>query len=74
MPTCCCWIGTSVGISQFLGGLQMHSFGAEVALLLIFVLSIGTARVRWAQLERLMRQLEAANFKAIDINNSNEFV
>lgn len=52
----------------------MLGFGAGVPLLVFFMLSIGTARALWLQLERLMHQLQAANFQAIDFNNFNEFL
>lgn len=52
----------------------MLGFGAGVALLVFFVLSIGTAGALWVQLERLMRQLKVGNFKAIDFDNFNEFL
>jgi hypothetical protein len=42
-------------------------------LLVSFLLSIATAGALWAQLVRLMQQVEAGNFKAVDFDNFDEF-
>lgn len=68
------WAGTILGITLFLGGsLQVFGFGAGTALLAAFVLSLLTAGALWMQLERLMEQVEAGNFKAVDFDNFDEF-
>jgi len=38
-----------------------------------FVLSLGTAGALWVQLERLMEQVQAGNFKAVDFDNFDQF-
>jgi hypothetical protein len=68
------WIGLVVGVTLFIGGsLQVFGFGAGTALLVAFLLSIATAGALWAQLVRLMQQVEAGNFKAVDFDNFDEF-
>jgi hypothetical protein len=37
------------------------------------VLSLLTGGALWAQLERLMQQVEQGNFKAVDFDNFDEF-
>jgi hypothetical protein len=68
------YIGVVLGITLFIGGsLQVFGFSAGVALLASFVLSIATAGALWVQLERLMAQVEAGNFRAVDFDNFDEF-
>ena len=68
------WIGLVVGVTLFIGGsLQVFGFGAGAALLVAFLLSLATAGALWAQLVRLMQQVEAGNFKAVDFDNFDEF-
>ena len=73
-PTVLPWIGLVVGVTLFIGGsLQVFGFGAGAALLVAFLLSIATAGALWTQLVRLMQQVEAGNFKAVDFDNFDEF-
>ena len=68
------WSGLLLGVTLFIGGsLQVFGFGAGTALLVAFLLSIATAGALWAQLVRLMQQVEAGNFKAVDFDNFDEF-
>ena len=68
------WIGLVVGVTLFIGGsLQVFGFGAGTALLVAFLLSLATAGALWAQLVRLMQQVEDGNFKAVDFDNFDEF-
>jgi hypothetical protein len=68
------YIGVVIGVTLFIGGsLQVFGFGAGTALLVAFLLSIATAGALWAQLVRLMQQVEAGNFKAVDFDNFDEF-
>lgn len=68
------WIGLVVGVTLFIGGsLQVFGFGAGTALLVAFLLSMATAGALWAQLVRLMQQVQAGNFKAVDFDNFDEF-
>lgn len=68
------FIGVVLGITLFIGGsLQVFGFSAGVALLVSFVLSMATAGALWVQLERLMAQVEAGNFRAVDFDNFDEF-
>jgi hypothetical protein len=68
------YIGVVIGITLFIGGsLQVFGFSAGVALLVSFVLSIATAGALWVQLERLMAQVEAGNFRAVDFDNFDQF-
>jgi hypothetical protein len=68
------WAGTILGITLFLGGsLQVFGFGSGTALLVAFLLSLLTAGALWVQLERLMAQVEAGNFKAVDFDNFDQF-
>lgn len=68
------WIGLVLGVTLFLGGcLQVFGFAGGAALLVAFVLSLATAGALWVQLTRLMRQVEAGNFRAVDFDNFDEF-
>ena len=68
------WVGLLLGVTLFIGGsLQVFGFGAGTALLVAFLLSIATAGALWVQLVRLMQQVEAGNFKAVDFDNFDEF-
>ena len=68
------WTGLVLGVTLFIGGsLQVFGFGSGAALLVAFLLSIATAGALWAQLVRLMQQVEAGNFKAVDFDNFDEF-
>ncbi len=68
------WIGLLLGVTLFIGGsLQVFGFAAGAALLVAFLLSLATAGALWAQLVRLMQQVEAGNFKAVDFDNFDEF-
>ena len=48
-------------------------FAAGAALLVALLLSLLTGGALFAQLERLMEQVEAGNFKAVDFDNFDEF-
>ena len=66
--------GTLIGVTLFIGCcLQIFGFSAGVALLVAFVLSLLTGGALFAQLERLMQQVESGNFKAVDFDNFDEF-
>ena len=66
--------GTLIGITLFIGCcLQIFGFSAGAALLVAFVLSLLTGGALFAQLERLMQQVESGNFKAVDFDNFDEF-
>ncbi len=68
------YIGIVVGVTLFIGGaLQVFGFASGAALLVSFVLSIGTAGALWAQLERLMEQVENGTFSAVDFDNFDQF-
>jgi hypothetical protein len=68
------YIGIVVGVTLFIGGaLQVFGFASGAALLVSFVLSIGTAGALWAQLERLMQQVEDGTFSAVDFDNFDQF-
>jgi hypothetical protein len=68
------WIGLVLGVTLFIGGsLQVFGFGAGAALLVAFLLSLATAGALWVQLVRLMEQVQAGNFKAVDFDNFDEF-
>jgi len=68
------YTGVVIGVTLFIGGsLQVFGFASGAALLVSFVLSIGTASALWVQLERLMAQVEAGNFKAVDFDNFDQF-
>ena len=68
------YTGILVGVTLFIGGsLQVFGFSSGAAYLSALVLSILTGGALWAQLERLMAQVEAGNFKAVDFDNFDEF-
>ena len=68
------YAGLVVGVTLFIGGsLQVFGFAGGTALLVAFVLSLLTAGALWVQLQRLMAQVEAGNFKAVDFDNFDEF-
>ena len=66
--------GTLLGITLFIGCcLQIFGFAAGAALLVALLLSLLTGGALFAQLERLMQQVESGNFKAVDFDNFDEF-
>jgi len=68
------WTGTILGTTLFIGGsLQVFGFGGGTALLVALLLSLLTAGALWVQLERLMEQVQAGNFKAVDFDNFDQF-
>lgn len=68
------WTGLLLGVTLFLGGsLQVFGFAGGVALLVAFLLSLATGGALWVQLVRLMQQVEAGRFKAVDFDNFDEF-
>lgn len=68
------YTGILIGVTLFIGGsLQVFGFASGAAYLSALVLSILTGGALWAQLERLMTQVEAGNFKAVDFDNFDEF-
>lgn len=68
------WIGLQIGVTLFIGGsLQVFGFAAGAALLVAFILSLLTAGALWVQLSRLMAQVQAGTFKAVDFDNFDEF-
>ena len=68
------WSGLLLGVTLFLGGcLQVFGFAGGLALLVAFLLSLATGGALWIQLVRLMEQVEAGNFKAVDFDNFDEF-
>jgi len=68
------YAGVILGITLFIGGsLQVFGFASGTALLVSFVLSLGPAGALWVQLERLMEQVQAGNFKAVDFDNFDQF-
>lgn len=67
-------IGIVLGITLFIGGsLQVFGFGGGTALLVALLLSLLTAGALWVQLVRLMAQVDAGTFKAVDFDNFDEF-
>lgn len=67
-------IGIVVGITLFIGAsLQVFGFAGGTALLVALVLSLLTAGALWVQLARLMAQVDAGTFKAVDFDNFDEF-
>jgi hypothetical protein len=63
-----------IGVTLFLGCcLQVFGFAAGAALLVAFVLSVLTAGAQWVQLQRLMAQVEAGTFRAVDFDNFDQF-
>lgn len=68
------WIGLLLGVTIFIGGsLQVFGFAPGAAVLLAFLLSLATGGALWVQLVRLMQQVQAGNFKAVDFDNFDEF-
>ena len=68
------YIGVILGITLFIGGsLQVFGFSSGAALLVSFVLSVGTAGALWVQLERLMGQVQDGTFSAVDFDNFDQF-
>jgi len=68
------YMGVVLGITLFIGGgLQVFGFSAGAALLVSFVLSVGTAGALWVQLERLMGQVQDGTFSAVDFDNFDQF-
>ena len=66
--------GTLIGVTLFIGCcLQIFGFAAGAALLVALLLSLLTGGALFAQLERLMQQVESGNFKAVDFDNFDEF-
>jgi hypothetical protein len=66
--------GLVLGVTLFIGGsLQVFGFGAGIALLVAFVLSLATAGALWVQLVQLMGQVQAGTFKAVDFDNFDQF-
>ena len=66
--------GIVIGVTLFIGGsLQVFGFASGAALLVALLLSLLTGGALWAQLERLMSQVETGNFKAVDFDNFDEF-
>lgn len=66
--------GTLIGVTLFIGCcLQIFGFSSGVALLVALLLSLLTGGALFAQLERLMEQVESGNFKAVDFDNFDEF-
>ena len=66
--------GIVIGVTLFIGGsLQVFGFASGAALLVALLLSLLTAGALWAQLERLMTQVETGKFKAVDFDNFDEF-
>jgi hypothetical protein len=74
MQTVLPWIGLLLGITLFIGGsLQVFGFAPGTAILVAFLLSLATGGALWVQLVRLMQQVQAGNFKAVDFDNFDEF-
>ena len=68
------YIGVVIGITLFIGGsLQVFGFSSGAALLVSFILSLGTAGALWVQLERLMGQVQDGTFSAVDFDNFDQF-
>ena len=68
------YVGVVLGVTLFIGGsLQVFGFSAGAALLVSFVLSVGTAGALWVQLERLMGQVQDGTFSAVDFDNFDQF-
>ena len=66
--------GTLIGVTLFIGCcLQIFGFASGTALLIALLLSLLTGGALFAQLERLMQQVESGNFKAVDFDNFDEF-
>jgi hypothetical protein len=68
------WTGLLLGVTIFIGGsLQVFGFAPGAAVLVAFLLSLATGGALWVQLVRLMQQVQAGNFKAVDFDNFDEF-
>lgn len=68
------YIGVVIGVTLFIGGsLQVFGFSIGAALLVSFILSLGTAGALWVQLERLMGQVQDGTFSAVDFDNFDQF-
>ncbi len=68
------YIGVVIGVTLFIGGsLQVFGFSSGAALLVSFILSLGTAGALWVQLERLMGQVQDGTFSAVDFDNFDQF-
>ena len=68
------YIGVVIGVTLFIGGsLQVVGFSSGAALLVSFILSLGTAGALWVQLERLMGQVQDGTFSAVDFDNFDQF-
>jgi hypothetical protein len=68
------YIGVILGITLFIGGsLQVFGFSSGTALLVSFVMSLGTAGALWVQLEQLMTQVQNGTFSAVDFDNFDQF-
>jgi len=68
------YAGIVIGITLFIGGsLQVFGFSSGAALLVSFILSLGTAGALWVQLERLMGQVQDGTFSAVDFDNFDQF-
>ena len=68
------YAGTLIGVTLFIGCcLQIFGFASGAALLVALLLSLLTGGALFSQLERLMQQVEAGNFKAVDFDNFDEF-
>lgn len=68
------WSGLLLGVTLFIGGsLQVFGFAPGAAVLVAFLLSLATGGALWVQLVRLMKQVQAGNFKAVDFDNFDEF-
>jgi hypothetical protein len=66
--------GLVLGVTLFIGGsLQVFGFAAGAALLVSLLLSLLTGGAMWAQLERLMTQVQEGNFRAVDFDNFDQF-
>ena len=66
--------GALIGITLLIGCcLQIFGFASGTALLVALLLSLLTGGALYAQLERLMEQVESGNFKAVDFDNFDEF-
>ena len=68
------YAGTLIGVTLFIGCcLQIFGFASGAALLVALLLSLLTGGALFSQLERLMQQVEAGKFKAVDFDNFDEF-
>ncbi|KEF41129.1 MAG: hypothetical protein ER33_13245 [Cyanobium sp. CACIAM 14] len=68
------YAGIVLGVTLFIGGsLQVFGFAAGAAVLVAFILSLLTGGALWAQLERLMGQVQDGTFSAVDFDNFDQF-